>query len=297
MNRRELEHLIRAAAAVTDQYEIVVIGSQSILGAEPNAPDFLLQSMEADMYPLHRPEMNDLIDGSIGEGSPFQTRFGYYAQGVGPETAKLPRGWESRLTRIQNQNTDLKIGYCLDPHDLAASKLAAGRDKDWDFVNAMIEYGIAQPAVLKARVETLPIPAERVAALSQWVDARVRAHLQSIEEKKTRADKLPQLALSHGVEYTFWRHATAAVNEMAGRAEHVDWNRVEAVTAAESIGEHGLDWALVADVLCRVSPGAVSQERQVALRDKIKAMAPELISQWQQRQALDGDSAHAEPGK
>ena len=35
MKRSELEHLIRAAAAVTDQYEIVVVGSQSILDDEP----------------------------------------------------------------------------------------------------------------------------------------------------------------------------------------------------------------------------------------------------------------------
>ena len=35
MKRSELEHLIRAAAAVTDQYEIVVVGSQSILHDEP----------------------------------------------------------------------------------------------------------------------------------------------------------------------------------------------------------------------------------------------------------------------
>ena len=50
MKRRELEHLIRAAAAVTDQYEIVVIGSQSVLGAVPDAPEVLLQSREADCY-------------------------------------------------------------------------------------------------------------------------------------------------------------------------------------------------------------------------------------------------------
>ncbi|HSI58793.1 MAG TPA: hypothetical protein VLA16_14640 [Ideonella sp.] len=56
MNRQELEHLIRAAAAITNEYEIVVVGSQSILGAAPDAPAFLLQSMEADMYPLHHPE-------------------------------------------------------------------------------------------------------------------------------------------------------------------------------------------------------------------------------------------------
>ena len=50
MRRHELEHLIRAAAAITNEYEIVVIGSQSILGAVPDAPAELLQSMEADMY-------------------------------------------------------------------------------------------------------------------------------------------------------------------------------------------------------------------------------------------------------
>ena len=110
MKRSELEHLIRAAAAITDQYEIMIVGSQSILGAVPHAPELLLLSMEADVYPLHRPELAELIDGAIGELSPFQLQFGYYAQGVGPETAILPQGWEQRVVKIQNANTDLKIG-------------------------------------------------------------------------------------------------------------------------------------------------------------------------------------------
>ena len=38
-------------------------------------------------------ERADLIDGSIGEGSPFHELYGYYAQGVGEETATLPAGW------------------------------------------------------------------------------------------------------------------------------------------------------------------------------------------------------------
>src|SRR5436190_11983884 len=67
MRRKELEHIIRAAAAITDQYEIVVLGSQSILGAVPDAPEVLLLSMEADVYPLRRPDLADLIDGAIGE--------------------------------------------------------------------------------------------------------------------------------------------------------------------------------------------------------------------------------------
>ena len=67
MRRHELEHLIRAAAAVTNEYEIVVIGSQSILGAVADPPAALLQSMEADCYPLKQPELADLIDGAIHE--------------------------------------------------------------------------------------------------------------------------------------------------------------------------------------------------------------------------------------
>jgi hypothetical protein len=172
MQRHELEHLIRAAAAITNEYEIVVIGSQAILGAVPEAPADLLQSMEADLYPLRRPDLADLIDGAIGELSPFEERFGYYAQGVGPETATLPVGWESRLVKIQNQNTDLKIGYCLEPHDLAASKLVAGREKDGPFVAALLSHGIVDRATLQARIGLLPLPQARREQLQRWVESR-----------------------------------------------------------------------------------------------------------------------------
>lgn len=166
MRRAELEHLIRAAAAITDETELVIVGSQSILGALPAAPPELLQSMEADMYPLHRPELADLIDGAIGELSPFEERFGYYAQGVGPETAILPAGWRDRLVAICNANTDGKTGYCLEPHDLAASKLAAGRDKDRDFVAVLLEHAIVDPDVLRQRIALLPLDDARKTLVS-----------------------------------------------------------------------------------------------------------------------------------
>lgn len=172
MKRRDLEHLIRAAAAVTDEYEIVVIGSQSILGAVPHAPDELLRSMEADLYPMHRPDLADLIDGAIGELSPFEERFGYYAQGVGPRTAILPEGWQDRLVKVQGPGTDLKIGWCLEPHDLAASKLAAGRDKDWSFVDALLRHRIVDPDMLQTRLAALPVAARLRERLDRWVLAR-----------------------------------------------------------------------------------------------------------------------------
>jgi len=81
VNRAQLEHLIRAAAEVTNEYEFVVVGSQSILGAIPNPPPELTMSMEADMYPMRAEEKADRIDGALGEGSPFHDTYGYYAQG------------------------------------------------------------------------------------------------------------------------------------------------------------------------------------------------------------------------
>ncbi len=49
MRRADLEHLIGAAANITDEDEFVVIGSQAILGAHPVGPAVLLRSMEADV--------------------------------------------------------------------------------------------------------------------------------------------------------------------------------------------------------------------------------------------------------
>jgi hypothetical protein len=71
VRRADLEHLIRAAASVTGDDELVVIGSQAILGAVPDAGGVLASSMEADMYPKNRLDMADEIDGTLGELSKF----------------------------------------------------------------------------------------------------------------------------------------------------------------------------------------------------------------------------------
>jgi hypothetical protein len=155
MNRADLEHLLRASKAITGEREFVVIGSQSILGRYPDAPRELRQSMEADLYPRFRPELSGLIEGSLGELSIFDQTFGYRADGVTPDTAMLPEGWEDRLIRIENENTDGAIGWCLEPHDLAFSKLAAQREKDIAFVAALIRLGLVQSSRLAELVESV----------------------------------------------------------------------------------------------------------------------------------------------
>lgn len=49
MNRRQLEHVIRAAVELTGETEIVVVGSQAILAVGAPVPDAMLRSQEADL--------------------------------------------------------------------------------------------------------------------------------------------------------------------------------------------------------------------------------------------------------
>ncbi|HQR29224.1 MAG TPA: hypothetical protein PLL32_02365 [Anaeromyxobacteraceae bacterium] len=171
MRREHLEHVIRAAAAISGDREIVVIGAAALLGSVPNPPDDLAQTMEADIYPLHRPHLADVIDGAIGELSPFHETFRYYAHGVGPSTALLPAGWRDRLVPVQGQGTGDSIGHCLDPCDLAASKLAAGREKDLAFVGGLLRHRIVTAAEVLARVGQLPLDEGRRREIAQRVAA------------------------------------------------------------------------------------------------------------------------------
>jgi hypothetical protein len=162
MNRAELEHIIRAASGITGQPDMVIVGSQAVLAQFPDAPAALLASMEADIYPRHRPDLSIQIDGAIGERSLFHETFGYYAHGVDETTATLPPGWQERLVPIHNENTGGATGWCLEVHDLAASKLAAGRHKDVEFVRVLLSEKLVSPETLARLVEALPLPPDRL---------------------------------------------------------------------------------------------------------------------------------------
>jgi len=171
MERHELEHLIRAASAIFGEREWVVVGSQSILGQHPDAPEYFLRSMNADIYARFRPADSDKIEGVLGEESSFHCTFGYYVQGVGPETSILPVGWESRLALIEEPNNPSGYkAWCIDVHDLACAKLAANRPKDVDFVRELLRHGLINVEVVHERIQTLDLPAERIETIVQMMD-------------------------------------------------------------------------------------------------------------------------------
>lgn len=156
MTRAELEHIIRAAGVILNDRAVIIVGSQSILGKHPDGlPPEATLSREADVLPIDDPygKKADLIDGTIGEESPFHETYGIYGQGVGETTSKLPRGWQDRLVAVHNDNTNNITGYCLEPHDLLIAKYIAGRPKDMVFCSAVVKCRLVDEEVLMRRVQ------------------------------------------------------------------------------------------------------------------------------------------------
>jgi hypothetical protein len=152
MQRADLEHIIRAAATIADDDEIIVVGSQAVLAQFPEAPAEMLRSDEADIYPKNHPDRWEIIDGAIGELSSFHDTFGYYAQGVQEGVATLPRGWQTRLVALSNPGTRGATGWCLELHDLLISKYVANRDKDRRYCGAAVRAGLVDQGLLLERL-------------------------------------------------------------------------------------------------------------------------------------------------
>jgi hypothetical protein len=177
LKREQLEHVLRAASDIVDSADLLVIGSQSVLATwdERRLPKAAIRSMEADVATLDGDEAkSDLIDGNIGEGSRFHETFGFYAQGVSLKTAVLPAGWRDRLVVLDNERTKPGRGLCLEPHDCVASKLVAGRAKDYEFAAALVKAGLVKLDVLAKRVALLEIDGATRAGIVTWTGGQRR---------------------------------------------------------------------------------------------------------------------------
>ena len=165
MTRDQFEHAVRAAGAVLGVSEVLVIGSQAIHGSlEGELPQEALRSVEVDVVPRGDEDgrLADLLDGAIGEASMFHSTFGYYAQGVGIDTAILPDGWQERLVPYETPGTSGVVAKCLELHDLWVSKAVAGRPKDRDFCRALVERELVRGATLHERINAVDGLADEV---------------------------------------------------------------------------------------------------------------------------------------
>ena len=160
MQRYQLEHALRAAREITGESEFIVVGSSALLGPYPDAPAELTASLEVDLYPRLNPASAEKLN-AIGELSPFHQTHGFWIDPVGPETATVPTGWETRLIPVRNANTNQATGWCLEVHDLAISKLVAGREKDLEYIRCLLRHRLVQAATLEGRFRATTLPPEQ----------------------------------------------------------------------------------------------------------------------------------------
>jgi hypothetical protein len=169
MRRDQLEHAIRTACQIIGASEVIIVGSQAILGTygEDELPAAATMSAEVDVLPIADTDVDterlaDAIEGVAGELSQFEQTHGYSIDGVDLTTSALPDGWRLRLVRVQNANTaapggaDRFTGWCVDKEDLCVAKLCALREKDQNFVASLLDARLVDVKVISERLANVP---------------------------------------------------------------------------------------------------------------------------------------------
>ena len=174
MTREQLAHVLREVAKIAGEPEVLVIGSQSILGSytENELPPEATGSMEVDTAFLDDPDgaKADLVDVNIGELSEFHEEYGYYPQGVSVSTGVFPDGWRGRLVIFQAPGSEPGRGLCIEPHDCILAKLVRFDEKDVNFSYAMVRAELVDLDILAARVGTLPAHPAVIERIRRWIE-------------------------------------------------------------------------------------------------------------------------------
>jgi hypothetical protein len=182
MTKAEFEDLLKRAGKIAKDRDFFLIGSQSLRGTCPAIPRDFPKTIEAGLYPRRHPQSWSLLRAELGNQSKFFRQRGYYLDCVDPGLATLPDGWTERLIPFRTPRTGGVTAWCLDPNDLFASKLAAWREKDRQFLRAMLRRKLVRIGIVKRRIGELPVSSSHRLELAELL-VKLAAELQP--QKKT----------------------------------------------------------------------------------------------------------------
>jgi len=184
VNRSQLEHILRAAGAAPGHRRFVLVGSAAVFAWRESVSPTLALSREADIF-ADTDDMDEIervadeLDGVLGQASTFDASFGYYCDGVGAETAVLPRQWRDRAVVFETPATGGVSALAPEPDDLGLAKLAAGREKDMAWLLAAADDGLLDFQTMRARLPEFPV--ERVSGGLAVLETR----LAVLEHRRT----------------------------------------------------------------------------------------------------------------
>jgi len=149
VRREDLRRLFARARDLCGETDYVVFGSLAVLGWAGEAPPRMAASLDVDAFTRADPGRIFDLAPTLGQGSPFETEFGYYLDPISPRVATLPGGWPDRLVRIELE-ADLAVWF-LEPNDAAVSKYARMEPRDREWIRPGLQAGVLSIAILDAR--------------------------------------------------------------------------------------------------------------------------------------------------
>jgi len=137
MRRDQLEHAIGTACQIIERPEVIVVGSQAILGSfrDDELPADATMSVEVDILPIatsndETAQLADLIEGVAAEFSTFEQLQGFSIDGVDLETSMLPDGWRKCRTPTRRRRPDSRsspVGAWTRKISVSPSSARSGR--------------------------------------------------------------------------------------------------------------------------------------------------------------------------
>lgn len=161
MTLAALQHLIRAASALAEDRNFLVLGSASLLASHPDLGEptsILASTYDADLCPEPFDELTgEMLEEALGEDRSYNRRHGYHADVLRSSILDtLPPGWRERLVQVP----DCPAAMALHPHDLAAVKLLIGRPKDLSLVTKLHGAGILDRKEVRSLIDAFQISVE-----------------------------------------------------------------------------------------------------------------------------------------
>ncbi len=138
MRKQNLFELTSEVSKIIKELPIIV-GSQAIFALTDFPPEIVRRSVECDYLLLKKlSELRPNLTERLGVFSDYQQLTGFYADILGLATVVLPEDWGKRLVELKNENGEI-IAFCVEIHDVAVSKLMAGREKDFEFLQVAFQ--------------------------------------------------------------------------------------------------------------------------------------------------------------
>ena len=185
MRKSDLFELVREIKRLAPGEMPIIVGSQAVHAVASFLPEIVRQSIECDfLFAGGKTETRTEVNKKLGVFSLYQLEHGFYADALGLATVVLPTGWRERLQPLEDENGNV-VAFCAEIHDVAVSKLIAGREKDFLFLNEAFlrEYISIDEFLERVKlVRTMPQSEVLVSRLENLVDFIPNNYLSAVKK-------------------------------------------------------------------------------------------------------------------